>query len=579
MKTIFYFSAIALILSLSSAYPQWIQQTLPGDIDVTLGIDFIDHDHGLMGGWHFNFGGQIFGNAFYTTNSGTDWFEANFPDSMRVIVGVQMFNNLIAFGAGAYNRTGILSPTSSNHHQDLNPRIRKYYEQLGMDFSEQQNYRGYFVETTDGGLTWHPKGSFEDSVFYLVGISFIDLQTGCVLASGSDGWSAAILKTFNSGNDWSYVFPFEEGLTLNDIKFFNHLNGMAVGSSSAIPGDVGIILRTTDGGDNWIRTQLPSLATIDKVAYYDISTVLISGVKTDFSSVIYKSDDSGISWVQMCNYGDLAYVSGINTLPGSEIIIVFGQEEPTGSAIPFIEVSLNGGYSWYYSLLSQFQDYFPFNSEVVNEARWYLTGTSLTQLGFVLFTDNSGGVPVELISFTADVNSDKVLLQWQTATELNNLGFEIERKSDKNGWRMIGFKEGKGTTTEIQNYVFSDDLFGIESEHLYYRLKQIDFDGTFEYSEVVEVVVGIPTEFSLEQNYPNPFNPLTTIRFTISDLRFTVLKVYDVLGNEIAILVNEEKPIGIYEVEFNATTLPSGIYFYKLRAGDFIETRKMVLIK
>ncbi len=578
MKTLFYFSAIALILFLSPAYPQWTQQTLPGDIDVTLGIDFIAQDHGLMGGWHFNFGGQIFGNAFYTTNSGAVWLEANFPDSMRVIVGVQMLNNLIAYSAGAYNSSGILSTANSNHHQNLNPRIRKYYEQIGMDFSEQEYYRGYFVETTDGGLTWHPKGSFEDSVYYLVGISFIDLQTGCVLASGPEGWSAAILKTFNSGNNWSYVFPFEEGLTLNNIKFFNHLNGMAVGSSSAIPGDVGIILRTTDGGDNWIRTQLPTLVAIDKVTYYDINTVLISGVKADFSSVIYRSDDGGLSWVQMCNYGDLMYVSGINTLPGSEIILVFGQEEPIGSAIPFIEVSLNGGYSWYYSPLSQFPDYFPFNSELVNEVRWYLTGTSQTQSGFVLFTDNSGGVPVELVSFTAESIENEIQLKWTTATELNNLGFEIERKTDEENWRTINFIKGKGTTTEFQDYLFIDDLFGVTATKLYYRLKQVDFSGVYEYSEEIEVVRA-PVSFCLEQNYPNPVNPITTISYQIPHQEFVTLKVYDVLGNEIGTLVNEEKPSGEFEVQFDATGLPSGIYFYQLKTSSFVQTRKMILLK
>jgi len=585
MKTLFYFSAIALILFLSPAYPQWVQQTLPGDIDVALGIDFIDQENGLMGGWHFNFGGQIFGNAFYTTNSGTDWFEANFPDSMRVIVGVQMLNNLIAFGAGAYNRTGILSTTSSNHHQDINPRIRKYYEQIGMDFSGQENYRGYFLETTDGGLSWHPKGTFEDSVYYLVGIHFLDLQTGFVLASGP--WNntfATILKTVDSGNNWNYVYDFEYYLSLNDIKFFNQLNGIAVGTFDDATNSYGVILKSTNGGENWIRTTLPQLISLTNITYLSNNSILICGVKTDFSAVIFRSDDGGNTWFECCTYSDLHLINGINSLPASGIIFVYGQYQPTGSAIPFIEVSIDNGATWHYNLLSLFPDYYFTKSNLVDESHWYITGTQFGQMGFVLFTDNSGGVPVELISFTADVNSEKVLLHWQTATELNNLGFEIERKSDKNGWRMIGFKEGKGTTTEIQNYVFSDDLFGIESEHLYYRLKQIDFDGTFEYSEVVEVVVDIPTEFSLEQNHPNPFNPSTTIRFTIPqgekrETRNINLKVYDVLGNEITTLVNEEKPTGSYEVEFNAANLPSGIYFYKLRAGDFVETRKMVLIK
>ncbi|MCH7964551.1 MAG: lamin tail domain-containing protein [Bacteroidetes bacterium] len=112
-----------------------------------------------------------------------------------------------------------------------------------------------------------------------------------------------------------------------------------------------------------------------------------------------------------------------------------------------------------------------------------------------------------------------------------------------------------------------------------YRLKQIDYNGTFEYSKIIEIDVDAPLEFELSQNFPNPFNPSTKINYQIPKLSLVTLKVYDVLGNEVATLVNEEKSAGNYEVEFNATTLPSGIYFYKLQAGSFVETKKMVLMK
>jgi len=262
---------------------------------------------------------------------------------------------------------------------------------------------------------------------------------------------------------------------------------------------------------------------------------------------------------------------------------VYGVYQPTGSAIPFIEVTIDNGATWHYNLLSQFPDYYLTKSKLVDDSRWYITGTQFAQTGFVLFTDNSGGVPVELVSFSVEFVESQVKLSWATASELNNLGFEIERKSENEEWRTIGFIDGKGTTTEIQNYYFTDDLIGVNDSKLYYRLKQVDLDGTFEYSEIVEVEIDIPVEFSLEQNYPNPFNPSTTIRFTILELRFTILKVYDVLGNEIATLVNEEKPAGSYEVEFNQASgirdPASGIYFYQLRSGSFIQTKKMLMLK
>jgi hypothetical protein len=211
---------------------------------------------------------------------------------------------------------------------------------------------------------------------------------------------------------------------------------------------------------------------------------------------------------------------------------------------------------------------------IVNSTSYLFAGSVF---GGVFKSINST-IPVNLTSFTVIYLKNNVQLNWSTATELNNYGFEIERSTNKSDWRLIGFREGRGTTTEPQNYSFTDNLFGESSHKLYYRLKQIDYDGSFEYSDVVEVDIA-PTEFYLSQNYPNPFNPTTKIKFTISDLRFTTLKVYDVLGREVTTLVNEEKQPGVYEVEFNAGNLASGIYYYQLKAGEFLETKKMILTK
>jgi hypothetical protein len=189
-------------------------------------------------------------------------------------------------------------------------------------------------------------------------------------------------------------------------------------------------------------------------------------------------------------------------------------------------------------------------------------------------------VPVELTSFSADISGNNVLLNWTTATEINNQGFEIQRSeisSQKSDWEGIGFVPGFGTTTEPKSYSFCDENL---SKGMYsYRLKQIDFNGSFEYSKVVEVIIKTPTEFSLLQNYPNPFNPTTTISWQSPVNSWQTLKIFDVLGNEVAILVNEEKSAGEYELEFNASDLSSGLYFYRLEAGNFIETKKMVLLK
>jgi hypothetical protein len=196
--------------------------------------------------------------------------------------------------------------------------------------------------------------------------------------------------------------------------------------------------------------------------------------------------------------------------------------------------------------------------------------------------------PVELTSFNATLLDYNVRLDWSTATETNNSGFEIERLQNSKieklqEWKKIGFVPGFGTTTEPKSYSFIDE--NVSTGTYKYRLKQIDFDGSFEYSNEIEVNVDFsPKEFVLYQNFPNPFNPTTTIKFEIpgqarNDNVLVKLKVYDVLGNKVATLVNEEKHSGVYEIEFDASSLASGMYLYKLQAGDFVQTQKMILVK
>jgi hypothetical protein len=202
-------------------------------------------------------------------------------------------------------------------------------------------------------------------------------------------------------------------------------------------------------------------------------------------------------------------------------------------------------------------------------------------------------IPVELISFTAQRTDAGVELNWKTATETNNSGFEIfrgiypernRRTQNDNEWETIGFVPGFGTTTEPKSYSFIDE--NVTTGIYKYRLKQIDFDGSFTYSTEIEGEVDFtPKEFVLYQNYPNPFNPSTVISYQLPVISNVTLKVYDILGNEIATLVNEEKQPGVYEVEFGNVgtsrdlSLPSGVYFYQLKTGSFSSIKKMVLLK
>lgn len=199
-----------------------------------------------------------------------------------------------------------------------------------------------------------------------------------------------------------------------------------------------------------------------------------------------------------------------------------------------------------------------------------------------MFVDNfwfgNTPVPVELTSFTASVTPQgHAVLNWSTASEINNRGFEIERRSADGQFATVGFVEGYGTTTEEQNYTYVDR--NINPGTYYYRLKQIDFDGTFEYFGAVELDVTPPLSFGLAQNYPNPFNPNTNIKYSIAEAGYVRLAVYNTLGEEVSVLVDGQQEAGFFEINFDASNLPSGTYVYRLEAPGFATAKKMLLMK
>jgi hypothetical protein len=191
-------------------------------------------------------------------------------------------------------------------------------------------------------------------------------------------------------------------------------------------------------------------------------------------------------------------------------------------------------------------------------------------------------IPVELTSFVANNDRNNVTLNWATATEVNNNGFQIERKlNGTNEWTNLSFVSGKGTTTERNNYSYMDKSLNVGKYS--YRLKQVDFDGTFEYSPTIEVDVNAPNEFTLYQNYPNPFNPSTTIEYSLPEKADVTISIYTALGELVTTLVNGTVESGYQKVTFNATSFTSGTYIYQIKAVSsgrtFVDTKKMTLIK
>jgi hypothetical protein len=245
------------------------------------------------------------------------------------------------------------------------------------------------------------------------------------------------------------------------------------------------------------------------------------------------------------------------------------------------------------------EDYEVFVAYVVGQGSDALNSISVTKdlsiNSQILYDINFdvNNVPVELSSFTATSEFGRVTLNWTTSTETNNLGFEIERKittkNENSEWLRIGYVKGAGTTTEITNYKYVDDVSDISTNLLAYRLKQIDYDGSYEYSNEVFIDNLAPAAYRLDQNYPNPFNPTTTISYGIPVISNVVIKVFNSLGEEVKTLVNEEKEAGTHIIEFNASDIPSGVYFYQIlvsalqskdgKTQNFLETKKMILLK
>ncbi len=272
------------------------------------------------------------------------------------------------------------------------------------------------------------------------------------------------------------------------------------------------------------------------------------------------------------------------------VIYLQGNASGLNQGISAFMVNSDGNFSWTPNFVNM--------SDPTNQKLHSVTTISTDHVAKIAWEDtrNDGGgiyaqninpdgtlgyvpVPVELNSFTGILDGNNVILKWQTATEINNLGFDIERTASakNNSWKKIGFVEGNGTTTNQHSYSFSDE--NINSGIYSYRLKQIDNNGTYKYINLDKSFTIQPVAYSLSQNYPNPFNPATVIKYSIPVASRVSIKIYNVIGKEVATLVNEEKPAGNYEVNFNASEFSSGVYYYTISAGNFRETKKMILLR
>ena len=505
-----------LFSSISLTQPLWYEQNSSGNRELT-DVHFVDQNNGWISGWTET--------MLHTTDGGATWTNQNIPP-----------NNA-------------------------------YYSVFFTDLLNgwATGYAGKIVHTTDGGETWTDQTAPITTEYHES--YFINSNVGWLAGGDNGGFPSyishrVILFTSNGGATWNeqYGEPYES--PLKSIYFIDQNNGYACG-------EAGIIMKTTDGGISWSQQVLSSFH-LRNIFFADNLNGWVTAYYLGLPhyTAVFRTTDGGVNWIET-QLGAEESLSGIYFVDNMKGWAVGG-----ANSQGLVYYTSDGGVNWIQQNIPTTE--YLYRVFFIDENHGWASG----HLGTILSTVNP--VPVELTSFTATSNDNNVTLFWQTATETNNSGFEVERlKNYKNeklqDWESIGFVNGHGTSTKENSYSFADQ--NLTAGKYQYRLKQIDFGGSFEYSEIVNAQVQTPTEYTLNQNYPNPFNPSTTISYSIPSSGFVKLKIFNSIGEEVKTLVNEIESAGVHEVTFNAINIPSGIYFYKIETGEFTSIKKMVLLK
>lgn len=420
------------------------------------------------------------------------------------------------------------------------------------------------------------------------------------------------------GSTWNSYYP-----AYDDSYYATAVS--SDGSQIIAATGTGYLFRTTDHGANWTDISASSYASNhyrQKVAMSADGSKIIAGI---YTGRLYLSSNSGSSWTEIRPDGldaDHNWMAVSMSADGNTIVAGYGATD-VGWTNGKIYISHNAGSSWneiiipgliihYWNTACMSADgaaillvnygkglYLSTNSG----SNWTAKNSGLSTYSITTVSMNSdatlamfglygqtlykntGTLPVELTSFSANSAKNTVVLNWKTATEVNNYGFEIERSfADMNPgqeWEALVFVPGYGNSNSPKSYQFVDEQ--PPAGPLNYRLKQIDTDGKFEYSEILRVetksIVSLPDGFALYQNYPNPFNPTTKIAFSIPSENHVDFKIFNALGIEVGTLVNETKDAGDYTVDFNGEDLASGIYICQIKAGSFKQVRKLILLK
>jgi photosystem II stability/assembly factor-like uncharacterized protein len=470
-------------------------------------------------------------------------FDMSFPPGQSE-VGFAVGSTMIFGGEGAVLKTTDAGFSWTKITADTLPGLKTVYF-TSIDVGYAAGYQNFLMKTTDGGLNWE-KIIVDTKLWYFNNIEFWDENNGIIVSYPSE-----VYYTTNGGNSFSVSTGIKR--SVEDICYASQNILYLVGGDEKI-------YKSTDSGINWVGVYGGTvLKTFLGVEFLNST----NGIVTGEDGKVLVTTDGGGSWITSS-----AGISGL--LRG--VFILNNQEAYVAGAPEQVFKTTDGGMTW----LSDF------------------TGGNEIALYKIKFTDNMIGlicgsdgkflrntdfvIPVELTSFIASVSGNDVRLLWSTESELNNSGFEIDRSDKINNWEIISFISGSGTCTEPKNYYFIDE--DLKPSKYNYRIKQIDFNGTFKYSDIVEVNISTVADYTLKQNYPNPFNPSTIIEFTLPEDETNVkLSIYNVLGEKVDELVNSSLAAGKYQYQWSAQNIVTGIYIYELQTEKFVAMKKMLILK
>jgi hypothetical protein len=397
-----------------------------------------------------------------------------------------------------------------------------------------------------------------------------------IVSATTNAQTQIIINEFSQGStsdqDWIELVVTEDGADIRGVYFTTTTSPNApdystksiqlsktLGAFASVKkGFIIVIYKATNKDPNLPGNDLDSTTNSRIVIPHDDPTYIESSpVWPSFKGAgdnIGLLTDGGVG-IHAVSYGNATATSSLFG-PGTWGQIIIPSDVSTGQSAHYVEGT---------------------EGQAGNSANWTV-GTAGTATPGSLNGGNNNALPVELISFSAILKENVVQLNWRTVTEVNNYGFNVERKRESENWNTMGFVEGHGNSNSPKEYRFLDNDIAASGKYLY-RLKQIDNDGSYDYSQIIEVDLNSPVSFELKQNYPNPFNPSTTIAFTLTENEIVNLIVYNMLGEEIQILQNGFLEAGIYSYTFNAEELPSGVYIYKLSSNNKTQTMKMLLLK